>query len=149
MGMPEEFNSYEEYVDFIQDAIEAKGKKLLSVQLSEIEKTDELNATLGETFAKFVDERFVDAEIKFVDTKIPADSRSFVEIFGFAYDKEGKSYSYTLQIIPEASHIATSRKKLIENINDGFSVKSNFVMFNSISKTIDSVYTKTTENTNE
>lgn len=113
------YSSYEEYIDAVITAMESKAV-LLSAETSEINnKQDSINATIGENFAKFVDPNFVDVEINFVRDYTPPQGDSYHIISGFGYDKDGKSYSFNLELDLRSTTEYNTIYDVIKLLNDG------------------------------
>lgn len=143
LGTVSKYTSYAGYVDAIKTALEERCNNI-SAQITELRyKTDEINDGLNSTFAKFVDDRFVDAEINFVRVVDGEDGWSEFEISGFGYDGEGKSYSFKANIDPDVPY---NSENLIADICASKLLKSDLESFNSTAKAIDSVFTRESQN---
>lgn len=143
LGRAYKHTSYAGYVDAIKTALEERCNNI-SAQITELRyKTDEINDGLNSTFAKFVDDRFVDAEINFVRVVDGADGWSEFEISGFGYDGEGKSYSFKANIDPDVPY---NSENLIADICASKLLKSDLERFDSTAKAIDSVFTRESQN---
>ena len=98
LGKPSKYSSYDEYINKIIEAIKSK-EILVSAEVSELETRQvEANNKIGEKFAKFIDNRFVDAEINFVRNIYPKGENGYTEISGFGYDTDGIAYSFVAEV---------------------------------------------------
>ena len=143
LGKAKNFSSYSEYIAKIIEAMKAKSV-FISAEVSEInDKQDAINAQIGETFAKFIDEKFVDAEINFARSVWPAGEVGYRVISGFAYDEEGKSYNFNLEF-EEGAGLYDTVDQIILRLQNGETL--NFDRVDSSFKGISDVFTKEIQN---
>ena len=140
LKFPELYSSYAEYVEAMQTALQNRAE-LANADISDLlMEQNEINAGLGENFAKFVEEKFVDASINCVRSYYSENGGSLIsEISGFAYDTEGKSYSYVVKLQCK-SDLLLSDKQIIEGVEAGTLTRADFETFESTSKQISSVF---------
>lgn len=146
LGKAAKFNSYAEYVDLMQQAIQEKNL-LLDAKVSEIYETDKINDELTETFAKFVDEKFVDANVMFVRW-IDGEKWFTCEISGFAYDRNNNAYQYIMQVL-DTDSVSSNGDDIIYDINNAVVTRQDMEICNITTKAMDSVYTKQTQEVKE
>ena len=140
LGFPQLYASYAEYIDAVQKALENRAE-LANADISQLYmEQDAINESLGENFARFVGEKFVDASVNSVRS-YPSSSGGLLvqEISGFAYDSEGKSYSYVVKLQCKAEKIITN-DDLIKAVEAGEIDRSDFATFESRSREIASVF---------
>ncbi|MBQ7391239.1 MAG: hypothetical protein IJV73_01010, partial [Clostridia bacterium] len=140
LKFPHLYSSYAEYVEAVQTALQNRAE-LANADISDLlMEQDEINAGLGENFAKFVGEKFVDASINCVRFYSDSTDGHIVrEISGFAYDTEGKSHSYVVKLQCK-SDLLLSDKQIIEGVEAGTLTRADFETFESTSKQISSVF---------
>ena len=136
------FNSYAEYIAAVQAALEKKAE-VLNVDVSLAgEKQDALNDKLGLNFARCLGANFVDACVNHTRKyRMSGVDGEIYEISGFAYDKEGKSYSYVVKYQQNGAIITSDG--VIECLQQGiYKVDQDFKMFEVTSKPVAGVFTE-------
>ena len=126
LGRPARYGSYAEYVSAVQAALQNKAE-LINAEVSEFyDNQDAINNRLGVNYAKFLGDQFIDATINAViDDKETSTVIKYV--FGFAYDEEGKAYSYKLKYEYGKGIVAAA--EIVDLVNQGKIKREEFKMF--------------------
>ena len=138
------FNSYAEYIEAVQAALEKKAE-ILNIDVSSVEeRQDALNDKLGANYAKCLGANFVDATVNharmFGMSGVVGD---VCEVSGFAYDKDGTAYSYTLRYQLKGSFVDI--EFIVDYLQTGrMTVDKHFKMFEVTSMPIAGVFTEPT-----
>ena len=136
---PKLYASYGEYIDAVQKALEAKAE-LANADISVLyEGQDDINNQIGEGFAKALGNNFVDASVNSAIRTKNNDGISIYQISGFAYDEEGKSYSYVLSYDVKGGGLGA--EKVISRLENGtLNKNSDFNVFEVTSTPVAGVF---------
>lgn len=140
LGRPNRYSSYAEYISAVQAALEKKAE-VVNIDVSSIEeRQDALNDRLGENFARCLGSNFVDATVNHARMhKLSGVSGDVCEISGFAYDEEGKSYSYVVQY--QLKGTFENMEYIVGYLEDGkMQVEKDFKMFEVTSMPVAGVF---------
>ena len=137
LGKASRYSSYQEYVAAVQKALQAKAE-LANADISLLyENQNTINNQIGEGFAKALGDNFVDASVNSV--RMPNGGSGLEgEISGFAYDKEGKSYSYVLRY--EMKRVINSLNVILGLENGSIKPGNDFSVFEVTSTPVAGVF---------
>lgn len=142
LGRPSRYSSYAEYIAAVQAALEKKAE-ILYIDVSSVEeRQDALNDKLGANYAKCLGANFVDATVNharmFGMSGVVGD---VCEVSGFAYDKDGTAYSYTLRYQLKGSFVDI--EFIVDYLQTGrMKVDKDFKMFEVTSMPVAGVFTE-------
>ncbi len=142
LGWENEYHSYAEYIDAVVKALENKCIYTTACVSEISDSQDYLNSIIGDGFAEFIDERFVDVQINCVQEMYDKEIGWYYGLYGFGYDADDKSYSFNIDVyLPFGYQIY----QFIIDQNRGvvFEVEPEILSINV--SAIDSVFTKPEE----
>lgn len=129
---PSNFSTYSEFAELFATAI--SDGTLTSVDYSSANDFAYMTEEQSTKLAAIIDEKFVDVDINFAGLAVE-NLEFFYIINGFAYDKDGNSYSFSTQI-----QNGELWKDFINGVEDGTINKDTIPSIETESKRIDSVF---------
>ena len=133
------YGSYAEYIAAVETSLKKKAVFDYADISTIYSSHDVVNNMIGEKFAKSLGENFVDASVHHARGYDSKDLGYYVvELNGFAYDAEGKSYSYVLKCQKNIGYIRGW--EVVKFIEDGILTVDDFKLYDVYSKPVAGVF---------
>ena len=146
LGVPKYYKTYSEWVDAVVKAMKNQSN-IVSASMSELQNLEKLDATTSANLAKIIDPNFVDVELNYAVRYGYKDTdgllRARYKLYGFGYDKDNNSYSFSTQIEAKVVGYVEVDEFLNYVKTEKFTRKELADVTTTVSARVDSVFTAT------